>query len=547
VLAWRRARNRAVILLIARTDDAPGSRDVVTASDEDVIVVSFVIGATPIGSALAAAEERYTREVTTKGYLKLVLPPKLARKSKRKTLIVGAGIVGLMTALRLRERGFAVEVFERSGNPTITNDWTKLGCTHGGENARMFSLTECDNYHDQTFATGIDLHGQMNRNIRDMGWLMGEPGRYTQRDAAWASEFLSMPIWLSKVYNDDIFDLSHESFARWKYLIDARPQLFDNVEFKAGLLRIASTRAYHEKQLKRQKGVNAFIRELDIDRIVAEYPALAEGCANGEIVGGIEVAGFTVNVHDFAAKLIALLADIGVVFHWNTPVEKVVSSGNAVAGLRIAGQIVQADHYFLSPGAYGEALLDGTESGNKVHGVLGAWIKVPNLEPKLQRSLKISREGHLANSGNIIVARESNGDDVMIFGSGFGYVGCNVDNIDLAQLEALFESMEDYIKRLFTAAYRQALESGDLRRGRRYCIRPWTPSSLGVFEIRSALNGIMVVASGHNTGGFAQSTSIAEATVDAMEGTPNAMHTVYHPKRFDGFWPLDRAWAVSPA
>jgi D-amino-acid dehydrogenase len=224
------------------------------------------------------------------------------------------------------------------------------------------------------------------------------------------------------------------------------------------------------------------------------------------------------------------------VFHWGADAQRIATEGGVVGGVVVNGELMKSDHYFLSPGVYGAELLNGTLSDNKVHGVLGAWISFPNLAPRLQRSLKISRPGHLANSGNIIPAKSREGEDILIFGSGFGYVGRDLANIDEAQMDALFASMEDYIEHLFPAAYRQAMDSGQLRASRRYCIRPWTASSLGVFEMKKAHNGLLVVASGHNTGGFSQGPGVARATLDALQGRLHPMHTLYHPRRFEDFW-----------
>ena len=44
----------------------------------------------------------------------------------------------------------------------------------------------------------------------------------------------------------------------------------------------------------------------------------------------------------------------------------------------------------------------------------------------------------------------------------------------------------------------------------------------------------LVLAGGHNTGGFAQSPEVAEAVACALEGRPHPMHTLYHPQRFAG-------------
>lgn len=529
---WHKACNRTIIVLVM----VPlGNADCFTSQSEGVICVFFSGGTTPIGRAIAAAEAIYTREVTARETTRLVSNARRASAPER-VLVVGSGIVGLMTAMALTDEGYEVEVVEKGPKPRDTPDWRSLGCTHGGANARMFSLTECDNYHDRDADPDGKLHGYLRKSITEMGWLIGTPDAYTAEDETWILESLAMPVWLAEQYNDDIFALNHESLGYWRHLMAERPQLFGGVRLCSPLLRVASTPSYHDKQVKRQKRVGAFLHELDQDETASTYPALADGCRNAEIVGGIEVTGFTVNVHSFVNNLIDHLTAQGVVFRWNAQADRIVTESGVVTGIRVNGRVEQSDHYFLSPGTYGGELLAETGSAHKIHGVLGAWLSILNLEPKLNTALKIAREGHIASCGNIIPVQTAEGDEILVFGSGFGYVGHNPENIDPAQLEALYASMEDYLACMFPAAFAQAQSSGQLHASRKYCIRPWTATSLGLFEIQPAETGLLVIASGHNTGGFAQSTGVARATIDAFQGRQHPMHTLYHPQRFDRFW-----------
>ena len=501
---------------------------------DQIITAFFDRSELSLIDALTNAERLFTTKFTSRETQNIV--KKNYRKEKQKVLIVGAGAVGLMTALELVRNGYSVQIVEKSSDPRKRMPWKSYGCTHGGENARMFSLTECDNYHDQVLVPGIKPHGHMDKCLNQNGWKIGNSEQYSLQDDEWVAEFSRTPIWLAKLYNSDIFDLNHESYTHWKKIKESLPELFENVGYKDGLLRICRTPEYHTKQVKRQKAVKTFVSELNTKELISRYPALESGCVNGEISGGIEVDGFTLNIHCFSRNLINYLESNGVSFRWNTEIDEVISHNDKVVGLRCEDEILESGHYFIATGAYGERLLQNTHSSNKVHGVLGAWISFPNISPKLEHSLKISREGHIACSGNIILAKDSEQQDTLIFGSGFGYMGKDLNNISDNKIENLFQSMESYIKAVFPKAYDLALESGELRKSRKYCVRPWTPSSLGVFEVKEAESGCLIIASGHNTGGFTQSTSVALATLDAFEGRTHPMHCLYHPKRFEEFW-----------
>jgi glycine/D-amino acid oxidase-like deaminating enzyme len=529
---WSAARGREVFVLIRQT---LGPARCFVSRCEGAVQVFFSQTDMPIAQPFGMIERLYSREVTARDTIALI-SDRLGKRGSETALVVGAGIVGLMTALTLVKAGYEVEVIDACADPRQGPMWHSLGCTHGGANARMFSLTECDNYHDRDALPGALLHDYLRQRVSDMGWLIGRPDDYTAEDVNWIQQSLAMPVWLADQYNDDIFALSHESLEYWRDLMTANPGLFDGVEYCEPLLRVASSAEYNAKQLKRQLRVGSYLTDLDPAQVVDRYPSLAAGVASGDIAGGIEVTGFTVNVHDFTERLLGHLEGLGVRFHWQTAADRIMRQDGTVTGIGVKDAVLRADHYILSTGVYGGDLLKGTASEGKVHGVLGAWMTIPNLEPCLTVALKIARLGHIAGSGNIIPARDAQGRPILIFGSGFGYVGHNPANIDPEEIEALYASMEDYLAAMFPAAFNQALADGSLRQSRKYCVRPWTASSLGTFEVMPAQSGLMVIASGHNTGGFAQSPAVGRATLDALQGRLHPMHTLYHPNRYDAFW-----------
>lgn len=533
ITKWRDRVTGPLIVAVFRSPDALTVLNNRTFSHDNLIRCCFDRQAVSLEQALSEAEHAHT-------YSAPVLPAPMTRLSEypanKSVAVIGAGIVSLISVLEFAKAGYAVNVFEKSPDPRCRPDWTLMGCTHGGEGVRMFSLTECDNYHERSSGGDTKPHQFIDTALDRMGWGLGDESRFGAQEMAWKSEFRDVPIFLADHYNEDIFALNHESYRLWRDTIEAEPALFEDVVFTEGLLRICRTGTYHQKQLERQKHVRAFVRELDRADLIDAYPALETGCANDEIFGGIEVEGFTLDIHRFVRNVLERAERLGVSFHWGTPVEGIVRDGDVVAGVTVDGNLHRADHYFVSPGAYVSGLLDLTATSGSVHGVLGAWISFPNTEPKLQRSMKVSREGYLANCGNIILNKDEVGADQLVFGSGFGYLGADADNICHARLDQLFDSMQDYIGQLFPEAFAAALDDGSLMARRKYCVRPWTPTCLAAFEIQPAQTGCLIVATGHNTGGFSQSTGVAKAALAAMRGDLHPMHHLYNPKRFRAFW-----------
>ncbi|MEA2498746.1 MAG: hypothetical protein QOH26_1151, partial [Actinomycetota bacterium] len=196
----------------------------------------------------------------------------------------------------------------------------------------------------------------------------------------------------------------------------------------------------------------------------------------------------------------------------------------------------RASNYVISPGVYGGDLLHGTASEDKLQGVLGVWITIPNLSPQMTHSIKSARKGHPAEDANITVTTDERERSVLVIGSGYGYTGLDPSSIDAEQLDLLYEATEDTARFLFPKGYEAAVEDGSLLASRRLCIRPWTASGLGLFEVQETDDGgRCIVTGGHNTGGFTQSLSVAQAVRATLLHRPHPMQELYHPNRLQGF------------
>jgi glycine/D-amino acid oxidase-like deaminating enzyme len=446
--------------------------------------------------------------------------------------VVGAGVVNLVTALGLVRAGHAVTVYDRAPDPRAGADWTAYGCSRGGGDGRMFTLTEADSYNDRSWAADGRSNGLLDRPVSGYGWRVLDPARCGERERQWAADFHRVPPWLAASFNADIFAVNQAAAPLWDRLIEKRPELF-GAGYQDGILRLYSDAAYFRRHIERNRRVGAVRRVLDPAEVAADYPALAAACAGGALAGGMEVTGFTVDIHGFLGRLVTLLERLGVEFRWGVPVSAVRWADGTVDGVQVPDGVVRSRHYVLSPGAYGHQLLAGTDTAGEIQGMLGVWLTVPNTRPRLGRSLKVARAGHKAEETNVTVGTDAAGEPVLICGSGYGWTGLDPTNIDPAELEELYRALEDTVRTLFPHT------TGDLTPTRRLCVRPWTASCLGVFEqVPVRGGGLLVVTGGHNTGGFAQAPVIAEAVRDALAGRTHPMHTRYHPARLRRFYGL---------
>ena len=452
--------------------------------------------------------------------LRLAQPSTQSCRGKTITL-VGAGIVNLVTAWQLTNSGYQVQIADAGPDPRDRTHWSRYGCTMAGANARMFTFTEADVYHS---GDGPFLFG---KPAERGGWrARTESSPLSPQESLWLSEQASMPGWLAEPYCADVYHFNREADRLWRRLRSASPGLFESVDLRDGIIRLYPTHTQVERDLARHRRLHLTTKLLTPRQLSRWEPALADACGQPDLVAAaLEVPGFTLDVHKLVLRLIKGLESAGVVMRWRSPVQAIESdaSGNVVRLVTDDGG-VESDHYVISPGLPTGDLLRGTKTAGMIQGVLGVWLDLPHVDPPPTRSFKLTRLGHLAEDTNITVT--SGG---LILGAGYGWTGTSPHQIDQRQLALIASSLRDTAQR-YLPKPAAAAASRDAQV--RYCVRPWTASSLGIFESRpTTRGGRLVITGGHNTGGFAQAPAVASAVLAALRGRRHLMHGLYHPER----------------
>lgn len=269
----------------------------------------------------------------------------------RDVVLVGAGIVNLITAWYLVRSGCRLRILDARPDPRSALHWSAYGCTSAGGDARMFSLTEADDYHAKSATDRPSVNGVFRRPLDSGGWnVKGAP--FTAGEDRWVSDFESVPGWLARVYGEDIMFFNGESRRLWRSLREDCPELFKNTGYSPGIVRLYTHQGQFEQAVQRHSGLGALQRVLEPRELRQRHPGLAS--STDDLAGALEVPGFTVNVHRFTARLISWLEQAGASFRWDTPVERIerADSGRLHA-LRVRDEAVTADHYVFSPGALG--------------------------------------------------------------------------------------------------------------------------------------------------------------------------------------------------
>ncbi|KZF20135.1 hypothetical protein L228DRAFT_249806 [Xylona heveae TC161] len=485
-------------------------------------------------SILQEAEMLYARARANKAVRQQ--NPMKDKNGKPIVLLVGAGIMNLFTAEFLAARGYQVRVVDAGPDPRGCQDWTRLGVTNGGGNARMYTRTEADNYNEKGSKIYEDMQSIFRKSVRNGGWSVKLPEDFTAAEHAWVHAFEQIPAWLARAFRDNIHDVNMEAGKLWNEYIQSCPHLFQEVEFRKDILRMYVEPVALDTALTLHRQLGAVIQAPSPQEFLDANPGFKSAAGSDHLAGGIMVEGFTVNIHPFVAKLMDRIIGLGGEFLWNCEVQGIKRDAlGKVTMLESQLGPLEADHFVVSPGVTGNILLNGTRCENLVHGVLGIWLQIPNLNRQQKHSIKIHRRGHLVEDINVTVAKDvDTGEDILMFGGGYGYVGESRPAPDSPELMALFNELEEVARIYFPQGYAVAKDRGTLYPGgnRKFCVRPFTPTGLGVYEeIPTANGGYLIITGGNNTGGFAQAPAVARAVWRSLEGEHDPIHVLFHPDR----------------
>ncbi|KAK1530169.1 uncharacterized protein CCOS01_05272 [Colletotrichum costaricense] len=460
--------------------------------------------------------------------------------SEINVLLIGAGIMNLIAAHLLAKRGYKVRVVDQGPDPRACQlkDWTALGVTSGGHNARMFTNTEADNYNEQDSEIYQDMQSIFRKTVRGGGWSVKSPEDFNAAENDWVSAFERVPGWMAAHFKKNIHEVNVESGKLWRELMKNEPQLFEDVGLHEDIIRLYVEDVALEASVGLNQNLGALLEAPSPQKFLETYPVFRPAAAADHLAGGIIVDGFTVNIHLFVGKLIDSISNLGAEFIWDCEVQAIQrNSAGEVTVLKSENGDLKADHFILSPGTTGSALLQGTASENLIQGVLGIWLQIPNLDPKMRNSMKIHRRGHKVEDINITVAKDrETGEDILVFGGAYGYVGLGRPNPDSPEMKALYDELEEVARIYFPEGYAVAKSRGPnaMYPGghRKYCVRPFTPTGLGVFErIPTAGGGQLIITGGNNTGGFAQAPGMARAILRSFSGEHDPVHILFHPDR----------------
>lgn len=324
--------------------------------------------------------------------------------------IIGSGISGIMTAWQLAKASMKVTLYSKSPDPSVNDSLVDYeSSTFDSKNDQRYitlfeghPYLELDGYVDKMYPGIAD---DFNREVLDGGLLAVQIEKYTERSVRWLEERAAINHELRDGNTKIIEEVENlfisytrenrAAMAQWYYiladLIKEHPELIKTLSLSyKGILRLYDTKDAFEHSKKSHIEEGVFLRELEPEELIIEYPAYTEGVKHRFIQGGaIEIHGLTFGVQSICKLLIDKIQRMGVQIYFESEVESIQKdSCGLVSGLKIKGQtkIHQSNHYIFHTGAFaGPELFESVEQAqNKLAAVEGYWITIENADQLLK-------------------------------------------------------------------------------------------------------------------------------------------------------------------
>lgn len=413
--------------------------------------------------------------------------------SKKDVLIVGGGIIGLSTAVKLAESGAQVTVLEKGQ--------VGSGCSYG--NAGW--LTPC-------FALPLAMPGLFFKSLK---WLINpESPLYIKPSLdpllfRWLTHFtLSMSEKKARTATEALVTLSKVSLDLYEKLNQEFPEIALE---KKGLLMVAQSRAGVEAALQELDYVSRYSipgRSLSPDEIRNMEPSL-----NGHLEGGVY---FPNEAHAEPLKIVQALAkkarSLGVKIEENVEVRSWNTSQGLVRNLVTSHGERKAEIYVLATGSWSQAIAKELKLSVPILGGKGYALIVPPLNPQPQHPLMLIEK-------KIAITPRTN--SLRIAGT---LELVNQDfTITQRRVEAIIKGAREFL------TVPQDLKVEETWRG----LRPCTPDGVPLIGFSNRISNL-ALACGHQMLGLQTGFGTGQLLSELiMSGGSDLDRSVYNPNRFN--------------
>ncbi len=279
-------------------------------------------------------------------------PTPQQRNAPQKIVVIGAGVIGVTTAYRLRRDGHEVTLIEKEQGPALETSYANGGQLSAGEVAPWAGPSVPTQALKWLGRADAPLRLRLKADPAQWKWLWRFWRRCTlkaQRDGAERNVGLAL---LSRtVMQETLDDLNAKGMA---------PE-FDRKQ--KGILRVFATEAevdHAAKEADRLEPFGLHQEKLSAQECVAVEPALASAHQRGELAGGVySRADQSGDAYKFTSALAQAIEEMGVTCLYGETVHKLERQGNRITHVRTNLRRIEVDAVVLAAGVMSPQLLDG--------------------------------------------------------------------------------------------------------------------------------------------------------------------------------------------
>jgi len=400
-----------------------------------------------------------------------------------KVLILGSGVIGVAAAHYLAEAGHEVTVVERRPGPALETSFANAGEVSPG-------------YSSPWAGPGIP--------VKAVKWLMMRYGPLVIRPvvdpAMWRWVFMMLRNCTSARYAINkarMVPIAEYSRDRLRELRATTGIAYD--ERSQGTLQLFRTKRQLDGiggdiEVLKQFGVPFEV--LDPQGCIAAEPALSR--VRQKFVGGLRLPGDeTGDCQMFTTRLAEHATSRGVVFRFDTTIERIEVEAGRVAAVRTSAGRLSADAYVAALGSYSPTMLRAIGISIPVYPIKGYSITVPITDQGGAPESTVMDETYK-------VAITRLGDRIRVGGT------AEISGYDLRLHAARRATLEQSVGDLFP-------EGGDLSRASFWCgLRPMTPDGPPIIGASRYPN--LYLNTGHGTLGWTMACGSGRVLADIISG-----------------------------
>ena len=284
-----------------------------------------------------------------------------------KVIVAGSGVVGVATAYYLAKAGAEVTVIDRQESPALETSFANAGQVSPG-------------YSTPWAAPGIPL--------KALKWMFQKHAPLAVR----ADGSLWQLQWIAQMLRN----CTQERYALNK------ERMMRVAEYSRDCLRLlrADTGIQYEQRtggtlqlFRSQAQLDAVQRDIEVlqecgvayellDRLELARVEPALAYAQERLTGGLRLPGDeTGDCQLFTTQLARLASELGVKFLFGKAIESVDVHADRIHGIRVGGELFQADSYVMALGSFSREMLKPLDLKLPVYPVKGYSLTIPLVDP----------------------------------------------------------------------------------------------------------------------------------------------------------------------